>query len=111
MQKVTAILSFIPTSRDDDNLLIEQYIDTFWKINPKDYASIIRIRALIQQRAKELRWDKWEARQKHSKTLWREYRQKRQEMPEELLINKDFPKIEFHWSIENKPWYKKLFTN
>ena len=107
---IKQILIDNPIARDDDNHLIGlveiEYMNknkTF--LQPKNYASIIRVRAYLQQHFPELRGSKYEARQKYYRIIKEKIRN--QEKPEfdtksKFLGNTNIPNLNYKPTILEK---------
>ena len=96
---VKTYLEEYKSTRDNFDELVYK-ISNCEDVEPTDVLKIDRERRLLQSKHKELRWEKWNERQKYAKKVWENMKIRGREMPEELIINKTTPKIQkSFWSF------------
>lgn len=114
INNVRELLINYPLTRDDNNELIRKYLHLYWVKSPAQYASIIRTRAYLQQHFESLRGDKYQERQKYSKTKAKEFKVRNLGQIDSRLKNKNFnPMFEekkSHFDDETKELIKNSKT-
>ena len=98
---VKLLLEKYPETRDDNWLLCLKFLNKYFVWDYEEFilsnmqCTITTTRQNIQRMHPELKWEKWEERQKHNVTIRRKIRQ--QERPQELKKIYWLPDIRFNW--------------
>lgn len=116
--EVSSILEHQPSTRDNDDILISRVLINHPDLKPKEYATVTRLRRELQQFIPNLRWEKYNERQKHSRVKQEEYSRKsrNQEKPIDVIwtdLNQDLKEINEYMQknkLQARPFWKRALS-